>query len=159
MLAKGLLGDRFSLLAFCAAQVVIDVESGYHLVQGDWPVHRFFHTVIGATIACSAVVLILRLLSLRYAPAKPPRGFATRFVHTDLLALRRPSGAIATATISVLGHVLPDSIMHADVRPFAPFTDQNPFYGLLSLGPLHWILMFVGLASVPLVLRGPRHRA
>jgi hypothetical protein len=57
LLGKGLAGPRFSFVAFCATQVAIDCESGYHLLRGEWPVHRFFHTIDGATLMCGAVVL------------------------------------------------------------------------------------------------------
>jgi len=35
---------HISFLAFCAANVLIDVESLYNLVQRRHPVHAFFHT-------------------------------------------------------------------------------------------------------------------
>jgi hypothetical protein len=42
-----------SFIAFCAANVLIDVESLYNLVNQRHPVHAFFHTYAGATLAGS----------------------------------------------------------------------------------------------------------
>jgi membrane-bound metal-dependent hydrolase YbcI (DUF457 family) len=36
-----------------------------------------------------------------------------------------------------LSHPLLDGIMHPDVRPFMPWSDCNPFLGLLGLVQLH----------------------
>src|SRR2546426_3092076 len=41
---------HFSFLVFCYAQVVTDLESGFYLFRGEYPVHRFFHTYVGATL-------------------------------------------------------------------------------------------------------------
>ena len=57
-----------SFIAFCASNVVIDVESLYNLLNHRTPVHAFFHTYIGATLALLGVVGIfsaLRQLSER----------------------------------------------------------------------------------------------
>jgi membrane-bound metal-dependent hydrolase YbcI (DUF457 family) len=36
-----------------------------------------------------------------------------------------------------LSHPFLDGIMHPDVRPFMPWSDQNPFLGLIGVGRLH----------------------
>jgi hypothetical protein len=59
---KGSLGGRFSFSIFAATQIAIDLESGYFLASGGWPLHRFLHTFIGATNAGLAVALFLRPL-------------------------------------------------------------------------------------------------
>ena len=34
--------------------------------------------------------------------------------------------------------------MHADVEPFAPFSIQNPLYGIISLFTLHTLCVALG---------------
>jgi len=41
---------RFSFTVFCYAQVVTDLETGFYLVRGEYPVHRFFHTYLGGAV-------------------------------------------------------------------------------------------------------------
>ena len=143
LLGKGLAGPRFSFVAFCATQVAIDLESGYHLWRGDWPVHRFFHTVVGATLVCTAVVLALRRLTPR------TRGL----LRADLGALVPLSGALVAVAAGVLGHLVPDAIMHFDVQPLAPLSEANPLYDLVSLGVLHGGLVICGVVGTVLWLR------
>ena len=47
-----------SFLAFCASNVLIDVEPLYFLLTDQYPVHRFFHTYIGASLVAAATVLL-----------------------------------------------------------------------------------------------------
>jgi membrane-bound metal-dependent hydrolase YbcI (DUF457 family) len=53
-------------------------------------------------------------------------------------------GAIA----GTFSHILLDSVMHPDIRPFAPFSDSNPLLGAMPIQALHWSCVafgFVGL--------------
>ena len=40
LLIKAAAPRQFSMAAYSLAQVVIDVESGYYLLRGEYPVHR-----------------------------------------------------------------------------------------------------------------------
>ena len=156
LLAKGLLGRRFSFVGFCTMQVVIDCESGYHLLRGDWPVHRFLHTFLGTTLACAAVGAALGWLGRRASRSAAPSE-SSGAMRRDLAAAALWAPALITIVAGVLGHVIPDGIMHVDVRPFAPLLDDNPFYGLLSLPVLHGALVVAGIVGLVLVLwRGQR---
>jgi hypothetical protein len=46
-----------SFLAFCAANVLIDVESLYNMLTMQARIHTFLHTYAGATIAAGVVIL------------------------------------------------------------------------------------------------------
>ncbi|MFL6601289.1 MAG: hypothetical protein ACJ8R9_08150 [Steroidobacteraceae bacterium] len=39
-----------SFLAFCAANVLMDIEPLYYILTRQYPLHRFFHTYVGAAI-------------------------------------------------------------------------------------------------------------
>ncbi len=106
---------------------------------------------------CAAVVLSLRWLAPR------TRGL----LREDLGALIPPAGALVAIASGVLGHLIPDGIMHFDVRPLAPFSDANPLYDRLSLTALHAALVICGFAGAVVWLwrhgnsavRRPRRRS
>ena len=45
-----------SFLAFCATNILMDVEPLYYILTQQYPLHRFFHTYIGASIVAAATV-------------------------------------------------------------------------------------------------------
>jgi membrane-bound metal-dependent hydrolase YbcI (DUF457 family) len=70
--------------------------------------------------------------------------------------------AIVGAGLGTYSHVVLDSIMHADMRPLAPFAETNAMLGVMSVGALHLLCVAGGgLGVVALTLgfvlrRGPR---
>ncbi len=108
-----------SFLAFCAANVVIDVESLYNLVNRREPVHAFLHTYIGATLVWLALWAAFWLL----------RRWAGRWFTWRQVALGALLGAYS--------HVVLDSVMHRDIRPLMPFNGGNALQGVVDLGMLH----------------------
>ena len=156
LLAKGFLGRRFSFISFCATQVVIDCESAYHLLRDDWPIHRFLHTLPGATAACTAVALLFRAVGARLDRKVSTRSGLTELVRADLAAAATGPAVMMTIVVGVLGHLIPDGIMHSDVRPFAPLSEANPLYRLVSLAALHWSLIAAGIFGALLLARNAR---
>ncbi len=153
---KGLARSRFSFLLFSATQVAIDLEPAYHLLRGNGPAHRFFHTLIGATIVSVASVTLLRpvanaWLSYLNRRASTPRIFANHPPISWPVAL-------TTAVAGVLGHIVPDAIMHYDVEPFAPFRTENFLYRVVSLGQLHLALVILGCLGAGMIVRSARTR-
>jgi len=130
-----------SFAAFVWSNVIIDVESVYHLVAGMYPVHTFLHTAVGATLA--AVAAIGLTLAGRAAWARW-RGAAAR---ESLVAVA--AGALAGAW----SHVLLDAIMHADLRPLAPWSSRNPLLGAVPLSWLHLACAIAGGIGVALLVR------
>lgn len=118
-----------SFLAFCAANVLIDVESLYNLVHARHPVHAFFHTYVGATSMIAVVVLLF--LACRW--------FASRVGLPNLFRWRDLTTAQVTvgAALGAWSHVVLDSVMHDDLQPLLPFAAGNALLGAVSLGWLH----------------------
>jgi hypothetical protein len=150
LLLKGALGRRFSFLLFCCTQVVIDLESGYHLLRGDWPVHRFLHTLVGASLASLVAV---------FASRRPVAAFGRwidkypdRPAWVDSRSPITWRVALVTAFAGVLAHVIPDAIMHSDVEPFAPASALNPLLGLVSLPVLHAGLVVIGVLGLVMMI-------
>lgn len=118
-----------SFLAFCAANVLIDVEPLYYMLQHEFPLHRFFHTYVGATgIVLATVILMLFLLKLS-TWFRLPNPF-----HWQQL---KPLPIMIGAALGSYSHIVLDSVMHDDIRPFAPWSAANPLLGMISLNALH----------------------
>jgi hypothetical protein len=57
-----------SFFAFCAANILMDVEPLYYMLTQQYPLHRFFHTYIGASIVAAATVGLTRIHSWEPSP-------------------------------------------------------------------------------------------
>src|SRR6476659_8577458 len=49
---------RVSFIAFCVSNVLTDVEPLYFILTRQYPLHRFFHTYVGATVMAGLTVLL-----------------------------------------------------------------------------------------------------
>lgn len=136
-LAKAVTPKYFSFGVFGFTQLAMDLEPLYYLIQGVWPIHRFFHTYLGATlVAVFAVVvgkplseLVIRLWNRRLRPGQRDwLGIAPRIT---LIA------AVVGALFGAYSHVFLDSIMHSDMQPFAPWWDGNGLLDLISIDQLY----------------------
>jgi hypothetical protein len=134
---KSVVGERMSITTFAMAQVAMDLEPLVHIIRHDPAVHGPVHTYAGAT-----VVGVARW-ALGLWAARPALAWFERSGGAGLLAwLREPAripsfAALAGALLGTWSHVALDGVMHADLRPLAPWSDANPTLGLLSLGALH----------------------
>lgn len=129
-----------SFLAFCAANVVIDVESLYNLVNHREPVHAFLHTYVGAALVWLGLSAAFRAVQ--------------RVTDWRGLTLRQVA---LGALLGAYSHVLLDSVMHHDIQPLQPFAAGNALQGVVSLATLHGACIAAGvLALVWLGVRRPR---
>jgi membrane-bound metal-dependent hydrolase YbcI (DUF457 family) len=140
---------RVSFLAFCAANCITDCETIFNVLSGRFPLHRFLHTFVGATVVALATVGLFVALRALAARIELPNGFHWQQLGTAPVTLGAALGAYT--------HIVLDGIMHADLRPFAPWSDDNPFYRLVSLGVLHLgCLVAGGIGALAIYLRDAR---
>jgi membrane-bound metal-dependent hydrolase YbcI (DUF457 family) len=139
---------QVSFLAYCAANVLIDLESLYNLVNDRHPVHAFLHTYVGATLVIPATVLFFLLARRLASGGRLPRTFGW----TELTLVQVGLGAAAGAW----SHVLLDSVMHHDIRPLSPFSLDNALRGALDLDLLHVVCAAAGLAGAVIVAAGAK---
>ena len=138
---------HISFTAFVVANVIVDTEPFYYILTKQEPLHRFLHTYVGATLVTVATILLF-ILARKIAPlTKLPNVF-----HWQELTLRQ---AAIGAGAGCYSHILLDSVMHADIRPLAPFSQTNALYLLVSIDQLNSYCLWAGVASV-VVLAGRR---
>lgn len=145
---------RFSLSIFILSQILIDLESAWNLLREHAPVHATLHTYLGSLLVVGVCMLIgcpyYRLVQWAF---RKIRKYLDQSYGLDL-----PLGWTAiflSALIGVWSHVALDSIMHWDIRPFAPFSRANPSYEICSLIALHLACVWSGvLGGIIYYIRG-----
>jgi hypothetical protein len=140
LLVKALLQGSFSLMVFGWAQIIMDIQPLVVILTGEGHLHGFSHTYIGATL-----IGIASALTGKYAAE-----FGLRLIRETRYLPISWTVTIISAFIGTYSHVLLDSVMHADLEPFAPFTLYNPFLGFVSVAALHRFCLYSGLLGVGL---------
>jgi hypothetical protein len=134
---------QISFLAFCATNVLIDGESLYNMVNHRYPVHAFFHTCVGATLAAVATVGLFAVLRSAASSPRVP----------DLLGWKgltvRQVGA--GAILGAYTHVVLDSVTHADLYPLAPLSTSNPLLGVIPRPVVLWVCVVAGVVGLVVV--------
>lgn len=151
--AKAVGGRYFSFMVFGLTQVMIDLESLHYLLRHEYPVHRVAHTLVGATlIGVLAATLGKAACQVCLDGWGKIRGFAAR----RRLPSRRISWAAAVngAGFGVYSHIVLDSIMHNDIRPFAPFSQANPLLHGLTQAQLHLFCTLAGIVGLMVLAVG-----
>jgi membrane-bound metal-dependent hydrolase YbcI (DUF457 family) len=149
---KGVAAPVFSWSAFAAAQVLIDCETLYYLVNQEYPVHRVFHSFLGATAAGLVAAISFLVIARRFAVGFP-RLMAPLPATSTARGETSSLGVLLGGLTGGLSHPLLDGIMHPDVRPFMPWSNYNPFLGLIGVGQLHLactVAALLGAAGVAL---------
>jgi hypothetical protein len=146
---KSLAPRHFSFAAFLATQVVIDVEPVVNVLRGQAPVHGMAHTVLlGSLIGLAGASLIyLATISIRHKSAWRLPGLSAEVT---------PLGLAVGGLVGGASHALLDALADADIRPLRPFTDANPFQGLVTRAAVHMICLALGI--VGLLWLASRHR-
>ncbi len=141
---------HISFLAFCAANVLIDIEPLYYMLTQQYPLHRFFHTYVGAT--CIVLATGLLFYTARGVAARL-HGWAGMPWLRAALAWHglAPHAVWLGAAACAYSHVVLDSVMHADMAPLAPFSQANALHGLVPVDLLHLFCLVAGAAGVLLV--------
>lgn len=129
-----------SFLAFCSANVLIDIEPLYYMVTGQYPLHRFFHTYIGATIIMVATALIFFVALKLASRVRLPNLFQWQSLNAVPIWLGAAAGSYS--------HIVLDSVMHSDMVPLSPFSEANVLYQFVSLGELHLFCVFAALLGL-----------
>lgn len=147
LVAKATSDARFSLTSFALAQIAMDIEPGIRMLHGEAVLHGFSHTLGGALLVAAIVGIvspwIVRPLVARW-------NAEAAHYRKDWLMLPQPPSQSAVAVGAFFGtfsHVLLDALIHADMQPFAPFTQTNPLLGWMGHDAVYLgcaVAIFVG---------------
>jgi membrane-bound metal-dependent hydrolase YbcI (DUF457 family) len=104
------------------------------------PLHRFFHTYIGASIIWIATFALFMFARRLANPMRIPNWLQWRDLKLMPVAIGTAAGSYS--------HIVLDSIMHGDIKPLAPLSDTNVLLGIISTDALHWECAITGLAAI-----------
>ncbi|MCG6970022.1 MAG: DUF4184 family protein [Gammaproteobacteria bacterium] len=141
---KALMPAYFSLSVFILSQVLIDLEPLYFIITNQPPLHRFFHTYLGAGIICLICIVIGKPVGqwwIRWWNKSVSPGHHSRLHGKDKIPFK---AVVIAGIIGAFSHVLLDSIMYDDVHPLAPWSELNPMLGVINLLTLHFGLIAIG---------------
>lgn len=128
---------------FLVASVIVDVEPILVLAFGlDYPLHGFLHSFLGGTLVAFVLAGVMSKV----------RGFLSSLLSFFKLRQKSSFKSILLASLSgIYVHILLDSWMHRDIRPFYPL-DLNPFLnpGISSVVGIYMLCIwsFVGGLAV-----------
>lgn len=135
----------FSWTMFSLVNIVIDLEPVLsYLWMGD-PVHGYAHTYVGATLIAIVVArfgrpwceMVLRAWNTKMSPEQ------ARWLGVSTTIPYRT--ALVSALAGTWSHIVFDSVMHADIRPWWPLSDENSMRSFIDLSALHLLCFVAGL--------------
>ena len=133
---KSLAPRHVSFVLFAFTQIIIDLESMYYFLKDDRYVHRFLHSYFGATVVIAIGIVIGRPTCqwiLEKWNGKLSKKQKEWLYIEPIISMK---SAIIGSVLGAYSHILLDSIMHSDVKPFSPFTDRNGMYSIITIDQL-----------------------
>jgi len=126
---------------FILANVVLDFEPLLVLTLGlNYPLHGYLHTFLAAIVLGFAFGLGMFLIEGRMHPL-----YETLQLEPET-PLKRSRFTIAGVAGTLL-HVLFDSPLYSDIKPFYPLT-LNPLYGSVSSSDIFLITFVMGIFGI-----------
>ncbi|MBI5890568.1 MAG: hypothetical protein HZB47_07810 [Nitrosomonadales bacterium] len=147
LLIKGIIPARFSLSTYALANVAMDVEPLYHILRGDSQLHGASHTLLGAGLIGVGTALWGRI-AVRHAWSLYERWSANTGAPFYITAQQAWLGTL----LGTFSHVLMDSVMHADMRPFLPLTDANPWLDISCTEHVYLGCVLAGMVGMLVIL-------
>ena len=144
ILIKSVFSRRFSFRIFVLSNIIIDLETLYFILTNQWPLHRFFHTYLGATIIAIGCIMV----------GSPICYQLTNIWNIIFKNLPINSEKISTlaviiaAFVGTYSHIFLDSMMHRDLLPFSPWTNLNGLLYIVSYEQLHLFCLLAGVIGI-----------
>ncbi len=148
LIVKPELNRNFSVITFGIAQIAIDIEPGIGMLTGADVLHGPTHTILGALVIAYFVMLIApsicSFLLTKWNNEVNHYNQSWLVCHGPLSKTAVMLGAL----FGTLSHVLLDSLMHHDIHPLSPFSQENPFIGLITENSVYQACTIAGVFGI-----------
>jgi hypothetical protein len=149
---KAVAGRYLSLMVFGVSQVLIDLEPLVRIYRGDAVLHGFSHTYLGATLIGIVSAVIGRPVGERI-PAAVSGGLRTlAWEGAGTVPRIGWAVAFASALVGTWSHVLLDSLMHADMRPWAPASVANGMLRVVPFASVYCGCFWAGVGGAAVIV-------
>lgn len=147
LISKPICNSHLSLITFGLAQIIMDLEPGIGMLTGAKVLHGSTHTILGAIGIAIFVAIISPPICSSFL-----RKLNKEFKHYQLHWLIQSEqllkrDVIFSAFFGTLSHVALDSLLHADIRPLAPFSQVNPLFGIVSHDGVYQLCTIAGVVG------------
>ena len=150
---KSVFNKHFSWSIFALTNIIIDTEVIYYILTIGEASHKFFHTLIGSSIVALSCAIIgipicerlLKFWNKNLQNEKSLEKLKWLSTDTNITIFSSFTGAF----VGAYSHIILDSLMHFDVKPFEPFFSKT-FVGIISSDLLH--ILLVGLFFFGLIV-------
>ena len=134
---------RLDVFVFMLSNVVIDIEPLLVMTMDlDYPLHGYFHTFLGGGFVGFIWALIIFVFRKRVAKVM-------RVIHIPYNPQLKMM--IISGIFGAWMHVLFDSPLYYDVRPFFPL-NSNPLLGLVSIQNMYTICTYLFIPAILIYL-------
>ncbi len=134
ILLKAWFRRHFSLTIFALAQGLIDLEPVYYALNNDLPLHRFMHSLLGATVVSLLLIScggpLYAWISRRFHPTLQISGRNIPLMRERL----SQRAVIISALVGAYSHVLMDGVLYQDMKLFWPWSSAQILISGLSQG-------------------------
>jgi hypothetical protein len=126
---------------FLVASIFVDLEPFLVLSLGlDYPLHGYFHTFVVAFILGLVLGYAMLLLERILRPL-----YTTLLLESNTTP--KLKSFIVAGVLGTMLHVLLDSPLYSDIRPFYPLL-ANPLYHLASSSEVNGFCMWIGIFGI-----------
>ena len=148
MIVKATVPRYFSIVVFGITQIAIDVEVLWQIASGGYPLHRFFHTYLGAGVLACVFALL----------GKPASQWIKAFWNRIASTNRDPdltvdthttwTASVSAAFVGTFSHIFIDSLFHLDIEPLRPWSLRNRFQGVVNPHLVELACIVLGVAGL-----------
>jgi hypothetical protein len=148
MALKAAIPEYFSIIVFGMAQIAIDIEVLWYIVSGAPPLHRFWHTYMGATLVAICIGFIGKPLSQWLKLFWNRIAANCRDANVSVSVPTTWSAAFIASFIGAYSHILLDSLFHWDIHPLQPWFATNHLQGIIRPHTIELVCILLGIVGL-----------
>ena len=148
MTIKAAAPRHFSIVVFGLTQIVVDLEVLWYLLQRDPPLHRFWHSFLGATVVAAVLAILGKPISQFIKQIWNGIARSCGFVDLTVVVRTSWSSSVIAAVVGAYSHIVLDGLFHRHLEPLIPWSTRNPFVGIISPAMLQTLCVVLGIIGL-----------